>query len=391
MTPTLAALTALLLGCLIFLLIVAGIAASNAWALRRLASYSPAPNAPLPFVSILVPARNEAANIAACVRSLLAQDYAAFEVVALDDASTDDTGAILHALAAEAGRLRVLCGQPLPAGWLGKHWACAQLAEAARGEVFLFTDADTQHAPGALRAAVAARQQTGVDLLSALPHQETVSWGERLVVPVLGWSLFCFLPLAFAHRRQWPALSASIGQFMLIGRAGYARAGGHAGVRAHAADDLALTRRLLAAGGRWRLVDAGELVRCRMYHNLGEASEGFGKNLYAAFDYRAGVFLFIWLWIGVAFLTPVGVLTLGVLGAPWPPLLTALAAAGTALGWSIWAGFALRFNWPLRLSLTYPGIVFMAVALALRSLTLTRAGRATWKGRVIAAPRGRPG
>ncbi len=389
MTPAMAALTALLAGGGLFLLVVAGIAASNARALRRLASYVPAPNAPVPLVSILVPARNEAANIADCVRSLLAQDYTAFEVVALDDASTDGTGAILNALAAADGRLRVLRGQPLPAGWLGKHWACAQLAEAARGEVFLFTDADTRHAPSALRLAVAARQQAGVDLVSALPQQDTGSWGERLVVPMLAWSLFCFLPLALAHRQQRPALSASIGQFMLIGRAGYARAGGHAGVRAHAADDLALTRRLLAAGGRWRLLDAGALVRCRMYHSFGEAREGFSKNLYAAFDYRPGVFVFIWLWIGLAFLTPVMVLTLALVGAAWPPLVTALAALGTALGWGIWAGYVLRFGWPLRLSLTYPGLVFTAVALALRSLRLTRAGRATWKGRVIAAPRGR--
>ena len=133
MTPMPAALTALLLGCLIFLLIVAAIAASNAWALRRLASYAPAPDAPVPFVSILVPARNEAANIAECVRSLLAQDYAAFEVVALDDASTDDTSAILNALAADDGRLRdqlltlLIAGHDTSTALLG--WALYELGQ----------------------------------------------------------------------------------------------------------------------------------------------------------------------------------------------------------------------------------------------------------------------
>jgi len=389
MTAALAGLTALLISSVACLVIVAGIAAGNARALRRLDAYTPTPDAPLPFVSILVPARNEAANIADCLRSLLAQDYAAFEVVALDDDSTDTTGAILNELAAAHPRLRVLRGRPLPAGWLGKHWACAQLAEAAQGKALLFTDADTRHAPAALRSALAAMQQEGVDLVSALPYQDLPTWGERLVVPVLSWSLFCFLPLALAHRRQWPALSASIGQFMLFQRAAYLRAGGHAAVRAHAADDLALTRRLLASGGRWRLLDAGKLVRCRMYRGFGEACAGFSKNLYAAFDYRPALFLAIWLWVGVAFLTPVAALAAALAGAAWPPVAVALAAVGTMLGWGIWAGYAARFGLPLRVSLAYPLIVLIAVTLALRSLRLTRAGRATWKGRVITAPDGR--
>ncbi len=384
------ALTVLLVSCVAFLVIVAAIAASNARALRLLAAYVPTSGAPLPFVSILVPARNEAAHIADCLRSLLAQDYPAFEVVALDDASTDATGSILNELAGAHPRLRVLRGQPLPPGWLGKHWACAQLAEAARGEVLLFTDADTRHAPAALRCALAALQQEAVDLVSALPRQDLPTWGERLVVPLLGWSLFCFLPLAVAHRRQWPALSASIGQFMLIRRSAYARAGGHAAVRAHAADDLALTRRLLASGGRWRLLDAGTLVHCRMYAGWREAGAGFCKNLYAAFDYRPALFLLIWSWVGVAFLTPVVVVLSALAGAAWPPVVLALAALGTALGWGVWAGYALRFNLPLRLSLLYPLIMLLAVALAVQSLRLTRAGRATWKGRVLPATRGRP-
>jgi chlorobactene glucosyltransferase len=379
-------LALLLWGSVIFLSGVALIALSNARALRRLDAFHLTAGAPQPFVSILVPARDEAAHITACLRALLAQRYAPYEVIALDDASTDGTGALLAELAQADARLRVLRGRPVPPGWLGKQWACAQLAEAARGEVLLFTDADTRHAPGALAAAVAAHQQTGAQLVSALPRQEMLTLGEQLSVPLLGWSLFCFLPLALAHRWQRPALSAGIGQFMLITRAAYQRAGGHAAIRAHAADDLALTRRVLASGGRWRLLDAGALVRCRMYSGWGAAREGFSKNLLAAFDYRALPYLAIWLWVGAAFVAPPAALLLALagLGALWLPALL-----GTALGAGIWAGYARRFGLPGRVALLYPAVVVTAVALALRSLVLTRAGRATWKGRQLAAPRGR--
>jgi chlorobactene glucosyltransferase len=382
-------LAALLWGSVAFLVIVGLMALSNAWALQPLVRYRLSAAAPQPFVSILLPARDEAANITACVRALLAQRWVAFEVLVLDDHSTDGTSALLAELANENPRLRVLRGRPLPPGWLGKHWACAQLAEAARGEVLLFTDADTRHAPGALAAAVAALQTTNADLISALPRQAMPTWGERLVVPTLGWSLFCFLPLALAHRLQSPVLSAAIGQFLLIRVAAYQRAGGHAAVRAHVADDLALTRRVLAGGGRWRLLDAGALVTCRMYTGWRSAAEGFSKNLYAAFNYQLVPFVAIWLWVGLAFTLPAAVLLAALVGAAWPASVLTPALLGAALGWGVWAGYALRLRAPFRLSFIYPAIVLTAVALALRSLALTRAGRATWKGRTLAAPRGK--
>jgi chlorobactene glucosyltransferase len=258
------------------------------------------------------------------------------------------------------------------------------LAQAARGELLLFTDADTRHAPGALAAAVAALRVEGADLVTALPRQDVITWGERLIVPILGWSLFCFLPVGLAHRLQWPPLSASIGQFMLMRRDVYARAGGHGAVRAHAADDLALGRRVMAAGGRWRLVDAGPMVRCRMYTGFGEAVAGLSKNLYAAFDYRAGLFVPIWAWVGTAFVAPALTLLLAALGLPLPAPALALAAAAALLAAGLWAVFAWRFGLPVSLPLSYPASVLLAVVIALRSLLLTLTGRATWKGRTIA-------
>ena len=203
-----------LLGICLFLIALLAISLSNRIVVRRLGDYA-AP-AKLPMVSILVPARNEEANIEACVRSLLAQNYPDFEVLVLDDESEDRTFGILTELAETHTRLRAFGGKPLPEGWLGKSWACAQLAELAQGELLLFTDADTLHEPDTALSAVAAIQGERADLLAVWPRLLAESLGEKLLVPLISWSVFSILSISLAHRLRFPALSAAIGQ---IGRA----------------------------------------------------------------------------------------------------------------------------------------------------------------------------
>ncbi len=234
-----------LFGIIAFLALVLVIAVINAIALTRLDN---APHIPagysaesLPLLSVLVPARNEELNIGQCVESLLNQDYPDYEVLVLDDHSTDRTGQILSALAQDQPRLRVLTGQPLPQGWLGKNWACHQLAEASRGELILFLDADTTHSPKTLSQAASVLLSKELDMLTALPRQLVLSWGERMVVPVLYFCLMAFLPLPLAYRLHLPVFSVAIGQFMLFRRAAYDQIGGYAAVRAHGTDDLALS------------------------------------------------------------------------------------------------------------------------------------------------------
>lgn len=364
-----------------FLTVLLLIALSNLRAWRRLGEYS----LPAHFLrlSVLVPARDEEANIGPCVRSLLAQEYPDFEVLVLDDNSSDGTGRILTALAEEDDQLRGLVGQPLPPDWLGKHWACHQLAQAADGALLLFTDADTRHHPYTLRDAVAALLAEKADLLTALPHQELVSWAERLIVPVLPWSIFCFLPLGLAYRLHSPALSATIGHFMLFRRQAYEKIGGHAAVRQYVADDMALGRRIKAHGLRWRLVDGGGRILCRMYQNFHQVYEGFGKSLFAIFEYKVLVFVFIWLWLGVVFWEPLIVLVLGMTGAPVSRLSLGLAVTAVAGSLLLWGITHWRFRFPLYLALFYPVTMLLAVTIAMYSMVLTLAGRATWKGRTL--------
>ncbi len=226
-------------------LAVAGFAhaLANARLLRRPPDPAPPPQT---SVAILVPARNEAADIAGCVRSLLGQG----EAIVLDDESTDGTGA-----AARTAGARVLAGAPPPPGWLGKPWACAQLAAATDADVLVFVDADVRLAPGAVAAAVAALDEFGLDVVCPFPRQRADTAAERLVQPLLQWSWLTTLPLRVAERSPRPSLTAACGQFLVIRRSALDRAGGHAAIRDQVLDDLALVRAVKAGGGRGGVVD----------------------------------------------------------------------------------------------------------------------------------------
>jgi len=337
-----------------------------------------------PFVSVLIPARNEARNIAACVASLLAQNYPAFEVIVLDDNSTDATPGILAQLAFRDSRLRVLKGAPLPEGWLGKHWACHQLDQAARGELLLFTDADTRHAPDALIASVSALQAEGADLLTALPRQEVVTWGERLLVPVIGFAIFTFIPIRLVQKLRWPALSITIGQFMLFRRSAYDKVGGFAAVRSEVVDDISLGRRVISGGGQWRLLNGTRHVSCRMYHGFWEAVNGFSKSVFAVFDYRILPFVLGWSLVGLAFLEPVVALVSRWLRHPLTSLPVEYAALGVGISLLLWMVAYRRFHFPAWLVFYYPLSLALFILVAARSLIQTALGTSTWKDRLLA-------
>ncbi|MGE5377788.1 MAG: glycosyltransferase [Bacteroidota bacterium] len=340
----------------------------------------------LPFVSILVPARNEALNIETCVRSLLAQDYPAFEVMVLDDGSTDETLSLLEGIQKENPKLDILSGTRLPGGWLGKHWACHQLSQAAAGELLLFTDADTRHEPYALRDSVSAFLENEVDLLTAFPHEQVVTWGERLTVPILGFAMFSFVPVFLARWRPFARLSITIGQFMLFRRTAYDAIGGYEAIRSHPVDDVTLGRRILSHGFKWLLVDGTDHIHCRMYHDFDSAVSGFTKNLFAFFDHHILLYLLAWLWIGCVFLEPLIVLLLNGLGTPpgyFPASLAWIAVLESLL---LFALAYRRFRIPPYLVWLYPVSIILFVTLALRSLNFAWQGRHDWKDRSLPRP-----
>jgi len=247
----------------------------------NLQEWEPLPAAQAPTVSVILPARNEAANLERCVRSILAGDYPALELVVVDDRSEDDTGRILARLAQGDPRVVPVAGQELPAGWYGKPWACWQGARAATGQLFLFTDADTVHGPHLLSHAVSALERERADLLTVMPLQEMRSFWERLVQPFF----ILFIGLRFGTPKQLsanrePRNAIANGQFILTTRDAYDWVGGHRRVQDTVVEDMLLAREYVRAGKTMLFAVADHDMRTRMYTSLREIVDGWTKNIF---------------------------------------------------------------------------------------------------------------
>ena len=370
----------MLTGMIAFLLVLLVIEVVNLFSLRSLGSF-PRP-AQWPSVAVLLPARNEARNIEACVRSLLAQDYPNFQVIALDDASSDETGLLLARMADNEHLLRVVAGLPLPQGWVGKNWACNQLAREANEEWLLFVDADTIHHPLMLRDAIAAARASRADLVTGLPRQVVRTWVERLAVPMLSWVIFALLPVPLVGRSRSRLLSAAVGQFMLFKRTAYEQIGGHAAVRGKVVEDIALGRAVKSMGLRLLFCDLGTRVQCRMYHDWREVWDGFGKNIFPLFNYNLPAFAFAWLWLALVFTWPPLEVVLGLAGLGAQPLALSVSAMG--LGVLLWLLAALRLKLHPLVCIFYPLTSLFFVLVSIRSAFSYYAGKPpNWKGRPL--------
>jgi GT2 family glycosyltransferase len=339
----------------------------NAWLLRR------PPRDPPPHdtrIAVLLPLRDEAARVEPCLRALLALRGAP-RLLILDDGSTDGTADLVRTVLAPAGdRVTLLTGAALPAGWLGKPHACQQLADACGdADVLVFLDADVVLRPEALDAAVAVLDEAGADLLSPYPRIVAGSVGERLVQPLLQWSWLTFLPLRAMERSPRPSLAAAGGQFLLVRRAAYDRAGGHAAVRGKVLEDIELARAVKRSGGRIALADGSVLASCRMYTSWWEVVDGYGKSLWASFGSPSGAVAVVSLLLALYVLLPLT----GLIGLWWGLAGYLLGVAGRVVSARTTGGRA----WPD--ALAHPVSVLLFAWLVARSFR--RRGRITWKGR----------
>jgi len=341
-----------------------------------------------PSVSILVPARNEAHRILhASIGSILAQDYADFEVIAVNDRSTDSTLSILHTLAENDKRLRVIDGTETPEGWMGKPHALEQALEASRGEWVLLTDADMLFQESALRTAVNYVLEKNCDALTFIPRFEAVSFWERVFVPTWLWGGLILFPPALANRPK-SRMAVGIGGFMLLRRDALERAGGFASVRAEVLEDMRLAEELKRTGARMHVQYASELVSTRMYTNFSELWENSARNWFAILRFSILLTLALLAWMFfVAVLPPALALTsalavaFGSSNELWPRLLLPNALAWT-LFVSLGALVHRRFGFPVRYALTAPLGWILSCAIMVASAYGVLTGRGlTWKGR----------
>ena len=336
----------------------------------------------LPFVSILVPARNEELSIEKCVLSLLAQDYPDFEVLVLDDQSTDQTRNILSKIAKSNTILKILDGAHFNETQLGKNWACTQLAQQAQGEIIVFTDADTVHNPQTLKKIITVLLGESADMVTGYPRQIVCTWGERLLVPFFSWAMYTFNPLILAYRLRIPAMASAVGQLLVFRRIAYETIGGHAALDLEIVDDLTLARRIISAGLRWRVAHVSDLITCRMYHSSRAAYNGFVKNLFAAFNFRLLPFAFVIVWLGVMFWIPLIVGLLWITGASSHADGSQLGIC-VALSVLVWGLPYRDLKFPVGLALIFPITIMANIIVAIRSLRHSLSGQLEWKGRTI--------
>ena len=229
-------------------------------------------------VAVLIPARNEEANIGACLASVLASEGVQLEVLVLDDASTDRTAEIVSAVAARDERVRLLRATALPAGWNGKQHACWMLAQQSDAPAMLFLDADVRLMPDAIARCTAEQRAQGLPLLSGFPRQITIGWMEKLLLPLIHFVLLGYLPMRWMQKTAKPAYAAGCGQFFLAERKAYVASGGHAAIRETRHDGLRLPQVFRKHGYRTDIFDLTALAEVRMYDSAGAVWMGLAKN-----------------------------------------------------------------------------------------------------------------
>ena len=339
-----------------------------------------------PLVSVIIPARNEAHNIARCVASILASSHPRLELIVVDDHSTDDTARIGVSAARGDERFRVVTNPDLPEGWFGKQWACTTGAAAARGEILLFTDADTFHSPDLLTRSVNAIRRTSADMFTVAGRQELGGFWEKIVQP----QMFSILSMRYGgtesvNNARRATEKIANGQCIFFTRSAYDELGGHGSVRSVVAEDLMLAQTVFARGRKLVLMLGVDQLSTRMYTSLPELVNGWRKNVFAAGIDSApfGVigrllFPFALLTPPVMQLLPVAVLLLAALG---------LVSGGLA-AWSLIATIATVIWWlivyyqvdePLWYAFAYP--LGALVLLYVFTGAIIRGRRVSWKGR----------
>ena len=339
----------------------------------------------MPAISVLIPARNEEHAIRAAVESVLGSRGVGFEVIVMDDASTDRTAEIVSALTAADPRVRPASAPPLPPGWNGKQHACWALARVASHPTLCFMDADVRLAPEALERMAAFLERSDASLVSGFPRQITRSPLEWTLLPLIHFVLLGFLPMSKMRAGTDPSYAAGCGQFLMARRESYFAAGGHAGIRETRHDGLRLPKLLRQHGFHTDLADLTPLATCRMYTNAREVWTGLAKNATEGIGAPVRIL-------------PISILLLTGQVAPFL-LLPSLLLAQSPVKPEIWTFAAVacvaailprllacrRFSQPLRSAAVHPFAILLLLAIQWYALARKLTGGAiTWKDRAYA-------
>ena len=335
-----------------------------------------------PKVSVCIPARNEEKNIGACLDSLVRQDYPDYEVLVIDDNSTDLTWEIMTVYLAKSPRVRIFRGDPLPQGWSGKQYACHQLSGQATGDILVFTDADTVYSPKGISWIVSSLRHHNADFMSGYLKHTIGSIGEAIVVPAMYLMTTLLMPLWLIPRKNHPLISFGIGQLLVCRKEAFRAIGGYENIRDSVVEDMAMAWLMKSKGFKSIFVDAKKYIQCRMYDSFASSFNGFVKNIYGAIHQN--------------FLALIGLFTLiaGVIQLPLIHLIDLLfnksggnifmAGLPVALFTLTWFRVTKDRRLPLYIGFLYPLIFINILAIAVFSYVKTGlGGGADWKGRLV--------
>ena len=357
------------------------VAQSNLRNLKRLKTLSAKQENKI--VSILIPARNEYHNLRRCLDSLINQDYSNIEILVLNDRSTDQTATLVEEYQNKDKRVQLLQGQDLPDGWIGKHWACHQLSEAAKGTIILFMDADTVLSSSIVSKAVLGMNEQNSDLVSLVPGRKANCLIEKLMFPLIDWMILCWLPVKLAYSSKSPYLSANFGQFMMFRKEAYITIGGHSYLRNNLLDDFELGREIKRNGLKWNLYDGSKDITTRMYSRSREAFTGLSRSIFPVFDYRISAFI-----LAVAILSSLAILPQlyiinSTLDGDSNQLLVFLSYFSMIMLSLSWLVTCIKFNHNLLIVLIYPIIIIIMLSIGIHSVFTNMTGTTLWKERRI--------
>lgn len=361
--------------------VLVSIAQSNLRNLKRLKILPDEQDAEL--VSILIPARNEYHNLKQCLDSLIKLDYSNIEILVLNDRSTDQTAELVEDYQKIDKRIQLLQGNDLPDGWIGKHWACHQLSESAKGTIILFMDADTVLANTIVSKAVLAMNKQKSDLLSLVPGRKANCLIEKLTFPFIDWMTLCWLPVKLASSSKSAYLSANFGQFMMFRKEAYISIGGHSYLRENLLDDFELGREIKRNGLKWSLYDGSKDVTTRMYSRSREAFTGLSRSIFPVFDYRISAFILaVAILSSLAILPQLYIINYSLYGTSDQFLIFLSYFSMIMLSLS-WLVTCIKFNHNLLTVLIYPIIIFVTISIGIHSVFTNMTGTTSWKERRV--------
>ncbi|MEE4257616.1 MAG: glycosyltransferase family 2 protein [Bacteroidales bacterium] len=323
-------------------------------------------------VSVLIPARNEEANIATIIKDVLAQDHEQIELIVFDDQSEDSTAAIVGSYAEKDRRVKLIRSTSLPEGWMGKNHACHTLAGQASGRYFLFLDADVRISGDIIGQSIAHASKHDLGLISIFPEQLMPGIGERMSVPIMNYILLTLLPLILVRASGRPSLAAANGQFMFFEAETYRRLQPHQTMRTNRVEDIAIARYYKEKGETISCQTGDDRIRCRMYKNYAEAFNGFSKNVIDFFGGSAFFAILFWL------ITSLGMILVIIGMSP----LMILAFFVIYLSGRILVSLRSKQNVCMNLIFLLPQQISMGVFI-LNALLHYRGKKLEWKGRKV--------